>query len=172
MNKPIRGPILPSGFRTFKMQDRSGGRINKTDENLSLTDALAMTDFSNEEANRLVELQPGQEMFLGSDRDISVQRTDGWHPKPTMLTAQELKYLIECVNRDPRGLESTCSLLVKLNKMFIEAEPFTRDPHRHHVWKDNATDKYVWEDETNNFSTDQYDTVEDAYAVFCDYCEK
>lgn len=61
-------------FRRYEMQDRSGGRINRTDSDLSILSVFNMTDFTEEEANAVLELAVGEELLLGSEQDISVRR--------------------------------------------------------------------------------------------------
>lgn len=65
-----------ANIRRFTMQDRSGGKVNRTDENLSLQDALHMTDYSDEEVDKIADLQVGQELLFGREQDISIKRTE------------------------------------------------------------------------------------------------
>jgi len=163
-------PVVSKSPRRFQMEDRSGGKVNRTDSNMTLQDALRMTDFTDDEVNAIVELKPGEEMLFGSDQDLSIKRTDGIRPKPTFLYGSELKYLIECVSRDHRDLESVVAVKQKLKQMLIEEEPFSRTPLYPHVWVDNATGMFVWEDETNVFSDGRYPTAHLAEHARLEYC--
>jgi hypothetical protein len=58
------------------MKDLSGGVGNtRTDENLNLRQAMEMTDYSDEEIDKIPDLKVGEVLLLTRDEDISIMRT-------------------------------------------------------------------------------------------------
>lgn len=77
--------------------------------------------------------------------------------KPAAFTERELQYLIDCVQRDPRGLPSVAVVQEKLKAMLLAVSPYI-PCKTNHVWHERATDKYLWEDEAGIFDYKRYDT--------------
>ena len=87
-------------MRRYTMQDRSGGRINRTDRNLSLVQVYEMTDYTEEEFDAVASLLPGQEMFIGSGRDIYVLRQpDNVGTMRVVLSKQGDSFLVDPVDK-------------------------------------------------------------------------
>ncbi len=64
-------------MRRFTMQDRSepSAAESTTRNDLTLQQVFNMTDYSDEEFDAIADLQPGQSLLIGSDKDIYVGRT-------------------------------------------------------------------------------------------------
>ncbi len=62
-------------MKRYTMRDLSGGRVNREDENLSFLGCLEMTDWSEDEVDRLSDLEVGGLVLL-SDGDIVCERTE------------------------------------------------------------------------------------------------
>lgn len=62
-------------IRKYTTQDRSGGKINRTDEMLSVEQMFSITDYTESEINMILDLKPGEDILIGSAKDIYVHRT-------------------------------------------------------------------------------------------------
>lgn len=65
-------------MRRYTMQDRSSPEKaeSTTKSGLSLSQALYVTDYSEEEVDQGASLQVGEHLLLGSDKDIFIERTE------------------------------------------------------------------------------------------------
>lgn len=90
------------------------------------------------------------------------------------LNYTELTYLVDCVERDPRGLPSTGAILRKLKAMREEApddRPVYVPTLTPHVWLKVATGRYVYTDETAAFSDNTFATEKEAGDQLDIYCK-